>query len=125
MGSIPVAGQGSGPYMLIAFAVGFWGIWSANRDMKSLSESLVIIIIAIATKALMDWSGMPEFDSQLLTIWGLLYVYLVVIFELVNRFSGSMASNLIISVGGAIGYFGLSRYLFSEAGMAMVKGWLA
>ena len=111
--------------MLIAFAVGFWGIWSANRDMKSLSESLVIIIIAIATKALMEWSGMPEFDSQLLTIWGLLYVYLVVIFELVNRFSGSMAANLIISVGGAIGYFGLSRYLFSEAGMAMVKGWVS
>lgn len=70
MGSIPVAGPGSGSYMLIAFAVGFWGIWSANRDMKSLSESLVIIIIAIATKALMEWSGMPEFDSQLLTIWG-------------------------------------------------------
>ena len=125
MGSIPVAGQGAGPYMLIAFAVGFWGIWSANRDMKSLSESLIIIIIAIATKSLMEWSGMPEFDSQLLTIWGLLYVYLVVIFELVNRFSGSMAANLITSVGGAIGYFGLSRYLFSEAGMAMVKGWLA
>ncbi len=125
MGSIPVAGPGTGPYLLIAFAVGFWGIWSANRDMNSLSESLVIIIIAIATKALMEWSGMPEFDSQLLTIWGVLYVYLVVIFELVNRFSGSMASNLIISVGGTIGYFGLSRYLFSEAGMAMVKGWLA
>ena len=107
MGSIPVAGPGTGPYLLIAFAVGFWGIWSANRDMTPLSESLVIIIIAIATKALMEWSGMPEFDSQLLTIWGLLYVYLVVIFELVNRFSGSMAANLIISVGGAIGYFGL------------------
>ena len=125
MGSIPVAGQGSGPYMLIAFAVGFWGIWSANRDVNSLGEALGFTVLAIVIKSTMEWSGMPEFDSQLLTIWGLLYVYLVVIFELVNRFSGSMASNLIISVGGAIGYFGLSRYLFSEAGMAMVKGWLA
>ena len=124
MGSIPVAGQGSGPYMLIAFAVGFWGIWSANRDMKSLSESLVIIIIAIATKALMEWSGMPDFDAHLLTTWGILYLFTVVVLEAIDRFSESMGMNMGIALVGSAGWFFLAKYLFSEAGIAKVASWV-
>lgn len=49
-----------GMYMLMAFALGFWCIWSSNRDVKSLIESLVFTILAIIVKAVMTWSGFPE-----------------------------------------------------------------
>lgn len=115
----------TGSYMLLAFVLGFWCIWSANRDVNSLGEALGFTIIAIITKSLMAWSGMPEFDTLTLTLWGLLFVYVVVVLELVDRFSNSMGTNMTIAVVAAIGYFFLAQYVFSEAGTKMVAGWLA
>ncbi|XXQ69387.1 phosphate transporter [Neisseriaceae bacterium B1] len=114
-----------GAYMLIAFILGFWCIWSANRDVNSLGEALGFTILSIIIKSVMEWSGMPEFDAVLLTTWGILFVFVVIVLELIDRFSNSMGANMTIAVTGAIGWFFLARYLFSEAGIEKVAGWVA
>ena len=114
-----------GAYMLIAFILGFWCIWSSNRDVNSLGEALGFTVLAIIIKALMEWSGMPNFDKQLMATWGILFVYVVIVLELVERFSGTMALNMTIAVLGAGGWFGLARWLFSEEGAAKVASWIA
>ena len=115
----------TGAFMLIAFILGFWCIWSANRDVNSIGEALGFTIMAIIIKALMEWSGSPNFDEQLLAIWGILFVFTIVILELVDRFSNSMGTNMVIAVVGAGGWFGLAKYLFSPEGMEKVAGWVS
>lgn len=51
----------NGAFMLTAFVLGFWCIWSANRDVNSIMESFGITIVAIVAKSLMEWSGPPHF----------------------------------------------------------------
>ena len=115
----------TGSYMLIAFILGLWCIWSANRDVNSLGESLGFTLMAIVIKSLMEWSGVPNFDNLAMAQWGILFVYVVVCLELTDRFSSSMALNMTIAVASALGYFFLGQYVFSAAGAAMVNGWLS
>ncbi|ULJ63965.1 phosphate transporter [Wielerella bovis] len=115
----------TGAFMLIAFILGFWCIWSANRDVNSIGEALGFTIMAIIIKALMEWSGAPNFDDKLLATWGILFVFTIIILELVDRFSNSMGANMAIAVVGGGGWFGLAKYLFSDAGAAKVASWLS
>ena len=39
--------------MLEAFVLGFWMIWSADRDIYALSESLGFIVIAVIIRGFM------------------------------------------------------------------------
>lgn len=114
-----------GAYMLIAFILGFWCIWSANREVNSLMEALGFTILSVVIKSLMEWSGMPNFDKQLMVIWGILFVFVVIVLELIDRYSSSMSGNMVIAVLGAVGWFFLARFLFSAEGMAKVASWLA
>lgn len=116
--------NGSGTYLLIAFVIGFWGIWSASREPNSLMEGLTITIIAIVAKAIMEWSGIPEINNVMLASWGILWVCTVVILELVGRYSVSTGVNLTISVGGAVAWFFLAQYIFGPEGVKMVQGWV-
>ena len=70
-----------GSFLLIAFILGFWCIWSASRDVNSLGEALGFTVLAMVIKATMEWSGMPDLDAQLLTTWGILYLFTVVVLE--------------------------------------------
>lgn len=115
----------NGAFMLMAFAVGFWCIWSANRDVNSLMESIGLTIAAIVIKAIMEWSGAPNFDTLLLTTWGVIWIYTVFVLEMVERFSSSMGKNLTIAIIGSVGWFAIAQYLFSESGQKMVAGWVS
>ena len=113
-----------GSFLLIAFILGFWCIWSANRDVNSLGEALGFTVLAIVIKSTMEWSGMPDFDAQLLTTWGILFLFTVVVLEAIDRFSESMGLNMGIALAGSAGWFLLAKYLFSEAGIAKVASWV-
>ena len=115
----------NGSFMLMAFVLGFWCIWAANRDINSLGEAMGFTVLAIIVKAIMEWSGMPDFDPPLLATWGILLLFTVVVLELIDRFSSSMGANMGIALVGAAGWFGLAQYLFSPAGAAKVAGWVA
>ena len=114
----------NGSFLLMAFVIGFWCIWSSNREPNSLLEGLTLTIIAIIDKATMEWSGMPNFTPQLLTTWGVLYVFTVAVLEIITRYSVSMGVNLAIAVGGAVGWFFLAQYLFSKPGMDFIAGFV-
>ena len=111
--------------MLTAFILGFWCLWSANREVNSVVEALGITIIAVVAKSLMEWSGMPEFTSALLLTWGILFVFGVAVLEIVDRYSSNMTANLLITIFGAVGWFFLAQWLFSPAGTAKVASWIA
>ena len=111
----------TGTYMLTAFILGFWCIWSANRDVKSLAEALVFIVITLIAKALMEWSGMPNLDGLFWITWGVLFIYVTV----VERFSSSMGVNMTIAIGGAIGWYFLAQYVFSESGSTYLASFLS
>lgn len=112
-----------GSYMLIAFVLGFWCIWSANRDVNSLWEALVFTILSVIIRGFMDWT-VPELDNVVMVAWGLLFVYVVCVLEAVDRFSRTMAINMVVAVVGAVGWFFLARHLLGEAGADMIKGWI-
>ena len=113
-----------GSFLLIAFILGFWCIWSASRDVNSLGEALGFTVLAMVIKATMEGSGMPDLDAQLLTTWGILYLFTVVVLEAIDRFSESMGMNMGIALVGSAGWFFLAKYLFSEAGIAKVASWV-
>lgn len=115
----------TGTYMLTAFILGFWCIWSANRDVKSLAEALVFIVITLVAKALMEWSGMPNLDGLFWITWGVLFIYVTVVLEAVERFSSSMGVNMTIAIGGAIGWYFLAQYVFSESGSTYLASFLS
>lgn len=114
-----------GSYMLVAFIIGFWCIWSANRDVNSLMESLVLTIIAIILRALMEWSGIPDFDNVTMAQWGILFAFTAAVLEAVNRYSRSMGINMTLAVCGAVGWFFLAQYIFGEEGVKWVSGFFA
>lgn len=114
----------NGSFMLAAFVIGFWCIWSANRDVNSLMESLGLTLIAIIARSLMEWSGMPQIDSVFLASWGILFVFNVVLLEVIDRYASSMGINMTLAVAGSVGWFFLAQYIFSEKGAAMVAGWV-
>lgn len=115
----------NGAFMISAFILGFWCIWSANRDINSLLESFVLIIIALITKSMMEWSGPPQLDSAAMMVWGILFVYAVITLELIDRLSNNMSMNLIIAIASALGWFFLEQWLFSPEGAAKVASWVA
>lgn len=115
----------NGSFMLMAFAVGFWCIWSANRDVNSLLEAIGLNVLAIVVKAIMEWNGAPNFDTVMVATWGALWIYTVFVLEMVERFSSSMGKNLTIAVLGSIGWFGIAQYLFSADGQKMVAAWVS
>lgn len=114
----------NGTFMLMAFVLGFWGIWSANRDPNSLMEGLGITIIAIVAKTIMEWNGIPNFAPVELATWGVMWVFTVVVIELVGRYSVSTGVNLCISVGGAVGWYFLAEYIFGASGQAFLANYV-
>ncbi|MDK4684745.1 phosphate transporter [Kingella negevensis] len=114
----------TGAFMLIAFILGFWCIWSANREVNSIGEALGFTLLAIILKGLMEWSGMPHFDKTLMAIWGILFVFTVIVFELVERLSSNISANMGVALVGAGGWFGIAKWAFSTAGMTKIASWV-
>lgn len=114
----------NGSFMIMAFIMGFWCIWSANRDVNSLLEGIGFTILAIIIRAIMEWSGAPQIDTLFLATWGIIWIYNVFLLEMVERFSNSMGVNLTIAVVGSVLWFVLAQYLFSPDGAKFVAGFV-
>lgn len=94
--------------MLESFILGFWAIWSADRDMYALSESLAFIILVVILRAFMVFS-LPQIDAE----WGagmaVLWIYVAIVFGVVNRFASSFVITLLLAAVSGIGYYWLSE----------------
>ncbi|PSJ80927.1 multidrug transporter MatE [Neisseria iguanae] len=105
--------------MLEAFVLAFWLIWSANRDIYPLTESLWFTILAAIIRQLIAFA-MPEIDGYWAALNGILWVYVAAVFMMVNRFSNGFMTTLVMAPIAGIGYFQLLQYLPD-----WVNGWLS
>ncbi|HFC8501727.1 MAG: multidrug transporter MatE [Neisseria sp.] len=96
--------------MLEAFVLGFWIIWSSNRDIYALSESLWFTLLAAVLHQLTDFS-MPVINQQWMMSNGALWLYVAVAFYLVNRLSNSFMATMLMAAAASIGYYQLAAHL--------------
>lgn len=101
--------------MFQAFLLGFWAIWSYDRDVHAISESLGFMIIAVLISIGMNFS-MPLINGEWALIMGILWLYVAGVLTAVNRFSNSFATTMVIACVGAVGFYQLSERL---------PGWIA
>ncbi|MRN37550.1 multidrug transporter MatE [Neisseria sp. N95_16] len=105
--------------MLEAFVLGFWLIWSADRDIYPLTESLWFTILAVIMRQLTAFA-IPEIDGYWAALNGALWAYVAVVFMIVNRFSTSFMTTMLMAAAAGVGYFQLLQYLPD-----WVNGWLS
>lgn len=104
--------------MLEAFILGFWLIWSSDRDIYPISESLWFIIIAVLVRQLMAFS-IPVIDTHWVAFNGILWAYVALVFFIVNRFSTGFMTTMLMAASAGVGYFFLNENL-----QPWIDGWL-
>ena len=77
--------------MLEAFILGFWTIWSSNRDIYALTESLGFMILVVLLRTAIAFQ-LPHIDLSWGISMGLLWAYVGLSFWVVNRFATSSPS---------------------------------
>lgn len=105
--------------MLEAFILGFWGVWSSDRDIYAITESLMFVVLVALMRVAMSWE-LPVIDAMWLANYGVLWAYVAVLFWLIDRVAQGFLSTLAIATVGAIGYF-----LLAERSVEWVGSWLA
>ena len=93
--------------MLEAFVLAFWLIWSSERDMSILTESLVFMLVVMVMRSLINFHA-PEINNLWFASMGLQWAYVAFVFWLVNRFSTGFSTTLLYSAAGAGGYYWLA-----------------
>ena len=93
--------------MLEAFVLGFWLIWSSERDMNILMESLVFMLLVMIMRGLISFQA-PEINNLWFASMGVQWGYVAFVFWLVNRFSTGFATTLLYAAAGAGGYYWLA-----------------
>ena len=78
--------------MLEAFVLGFWIIWSSDREVYPLSESLWFTLIAVILRQLTAFD-LPIIDTYWMIFNGIVWAFAGLIFSIV----GHIDSNFIIS----------------------------
>ena len=93
--------------MLEAFVLAFWLIWSSERDMNILMESLVFMLLVMIMRGLISFQA-PEINNLWFASMGVQWGYVAFVFWLVNRFSTGFATTLLYAAAGAGGYYWLA-----------------
>lgn len=93
--------------MLEAFVLAFWLIWSSERDMNILMESLVFMFLVMIMRGLISFQA-PEINNLWFASMGVQWGYVAFVFWLVNRFSTGFATTLLYAAAGAGGYYWLA-----------------
>ena len=89
--------------MLEAFVLGFWMIWSADRDIYALSESLGFIVIAVIIRGFMAMT-LPAMNGVWVAEVAVQWIYVALVLTAVNRLSNSFATTLFLAAAGSIGF---------------------
>ena len=93
--------------MLEAFVLAFWLVWSSERDMNILMESLVFMLLVMIMRGLISFQA-PEINNLWFASMGVQWGYVAFVFWLVNRFSTGFATTLLYAAAGAGGYYWLA-----------------
>ncbi|QEY23612.1 multidrug transporter MatE [Neisseria animalis] len=101
--------------MLAAFVLGFWLVWSANREIYPLSEGLWFTIIAAFLRQLAEFD-MPLIDGYWAAFNGTVWMYTAAVLVIANRFGSNFATVSLMAAAAGIGYFQLILHLPSWLG---------
>ncbi|MFS6938116.1 Uncharacterised protein [Neisseria animaloris] len=96
--------------MFQAFVLGFWTLWSTDRDIHALSESLSFTIISVLIAAGISFE-LPHINGEWFVSMTVLWAYVACVFGIVNRFAGSFMGTLVMSAASAIGYYQLAEHI--------------
>lgn len=105
--------------MFQAFVLGFWTLWSSDRDIHAVSEGLAFTILSVLISMGLDFS-LPKIDAQWCAVTGILWAYAAAVFAIVNRTAGSFMSTMVMAAAAAVGYYQLFERL-----PALVAGFAA
>ena len=100
--------------MLEVFVLGFWLIWSSERDISALMESLAFVGLAIFMRSVMAFSP-PEINKLFMLSMGIEWVYVGLLMWAVNRFSTNFTNTLLYTLVGAGGYYWVSQHSLALA----------
>lgn len=95
--------------MLEAFLLGCWLMWSSDREILPMSESLWFTLICVFLRALTTFE-LPIIDGSWAWFNGLLWLYAVIVFFIITRSNGFIMS-LVIATLASIGYFQMMEHL--------------
>ena len=100
--------QGIG--MLEAFVLGFWIIWSSDREVYPLSESLWFTLIAVILRQLTAFD-LPIIDTYWMIFNGIIWAFAGLIFSIVGRIDSNFIISCVLAMIAGIGYFQLLQHL--------------
>ena len=97
--------------MLEAFVLGFWIIWSSDREVYPLSESLWFTLIAVILRQLTafdltDYRYLLD-DFQ----WDSVGICRFEFFSIVGRIDSNFIISCVLAMMAGIGYFQLLQHL--------------
>lgn len=100
--------------MLEAFILGFWCIWSADRDMAAGIESFTFLMVCTIVRAAMA-AKMPEFGELWAAGVFIQWVYVAITFWLLNRFARAFTTTLIMGAIASVGFYRVEMRLVDWA----------
>ncbi|QEY26380.1 multidrug transporter MatE [Neisseria zalophi] len=90
--------------MFQAFVLGFWAVWSSDRDIHAVSEGLAFTILAVLIGMGMAFE-IPFIDGQWVAVNCLLWAYVSLLLGVVNRYAQNFMGSLVMASIGALGYY--------------------
>lgn len=93
--------------MLEVFVLGFWLIWSSERDMSALMESFSFTGLAILIRSMMAFEA-PDVNQIFFADMALQWAFVAFVMWAVNRFSTNFSTTLFYTLIGAGGYYWLT-----------------
>ena len=96
--------------MLEAFVLGFWIIWSSDREVYPLSESLWFTLIAVILRQLTAFD-LPIIDTYWMIFNGIVWAFAGLIFSIVGRIDSNFIISCVLAMIAGIGYFQLLQHL--------------
>ena len=96
--------------MLEAFVLGFWIIWSSDREVYPLIESLWFTLIAVILRQLTAFD-LPIIDTYWMIFNGIIWAFAGLIFSIVGRIDSNFIISCVLAMIAGIGYFQLLQHL--------------
>ncbi|KPN72442.1 hypothetical protein [Neisseria sp. 83E34] len=95
--------------MLEVFVLGFWLIWSSERDISALMEGLAFVGLTVLIRSIMVFSP-PEINQLFFITMGIEWAFVSLVMWAVNRYSTTFITTLLFALIGSASYYWLSQH---------------
>ncbi|OSI12001.1 diguanylate cyclase [Neisseria canis] len=95
--------------MLEVFVLGFWLIWSSERDISAVMEGLAFTGLAVLIRSIMVFSP-PEINQLFFMTMAIEWAFVSLLMWAVNRYSTTFISTLLFALIGSASYYWLTQH---------------